>query len=310
MPNPNLPDHERNAERSTLLLSVYGSACIAALGIGFAVYTKSMAVLLDSIFSLLGTGVALLALRVSRVIRRPDDRFYQFGYAAFESFFNFVKGILITAITILVLVSSVLTILQGGRTVNVAGASLYAAAITMICFGIAIKQTVMSRRMNSLLVKFDAKNWMIDGVVSAGIALGFFSATLLSTSGLTWLVPYADPVIVILILLATSPITIRLMWSSLKQLLLGAPATEIQTRAYSIIDALLSEFTVETRRLRAVQVGRYLYLHLIVVVMKRDQSPDLDTLDDLRERIHAAVTDTFPNSDIDVYFTRDRKWVL
>jgi predicted Co/Zn/Cd cation transporter (cation efflux family) len=310
MPRPKRVARDRNAERRTLLLSVFGSACMTVLGIGFALYTHSMAIVLDVIFSFLGIGVAFLALGVARIVRRADDRFYQFGYAAFESFFNFVKGILIAAISLFALVSSVLSILQGGRPVSTAFVSVYATTIAIICFAIAIKQTIVSRRMSSLLVKVDAKNWIIDGIISTGIALGFFTATLLGKTRLSWLLPYSDPVIVILILLGTSPISIRLMGASLKQLLLGAPAAELQKKAQNIIDAALVDFPIETTRLRAVQVGRYLYLHLIVLVPKKDTLLNIDTLDHIRDRIYAAVTDTLPNSDIDVYFTRDRKWVL
>ena len=308
MTNMNHPVHAGNPERKALMLSVIGSACMAALGIGFALFTNSLAVLLDGIFSLFGLGIALLGLGVSRIVQRPDDRYFQFGYGAVESFFNFSKGLLIAGITMFVLVTSVLSIMKGGRPVSTGYVSLYATIIAIICFVIAIKQSVMSRRLGSLLVKVDAKNWMLDGIISIGVAVGFFTATLLSKTRLSWIVPYADPIIVILILLGTAYVPVLIIGENVKHLLLRAPAAGIQEKANKIITTALSGFPVESKRLRIVQVGRYLYLHLIVVVLKKGSPVNIEVLDTIRDRVFNAVTEGIQNSDIDVYFTLNKKW--
>jgi predicted Co/Zn/Cd cation transporter (cation efflux family) len=187
--------------------------------------------------------------------------------------------------------------------------ALYSFLIGIICFVIAIVQSGMSRRLHSLLVKVDARNWLIDGIISVGIAAGFLIAALLNRTKLDWMVAYADPVIVILIVLATASLPIHIIGSSLKQLLLAAPKEALQGKAEAVIESTLADFPVAAKRLRMVEVGRYVYMLLTVVIPENESGMGIGKTDTMRSKIYTSVTDAIPNSDIDVYFTTDRRWI-
>ena len=91
-------------EKRGLWLSILGALFMAGLGIGFAILTSSDAVLLDGLFSLVGFVVGLVSLRVATLVRRPDDEFFHFGYAAFEPMLNLTKGLLMAFVTLFALV--------------------------------------------------------------------------------------------------------------------------------------------------------------------------------------------------------------
>ena len=86
-----------NAERRALWLSAAGALIVAVVGMVVAGLAESQAVLLDGMFNAVYVVVALVTLKVSRLVQRPDDRRFPFGYAYFEPLINAVKGLLMLA---------------------------------------------------------------------------------------------------------------------------------------------------------------------------------------------------------------------
>ncbi len=81
-------------ETKALRLSVVMNLIMAALGLGFGWISGSQAILLDGFFSLIGFAMALVTIRVARLVSQPADQHFHFGYAQFEPFLNTVKGLL------------------------------------------------------------------------------------------------------------------------------------------------------------------------------------------------------------------------
>ena len=67
-------------ERRVLWLSGLGALGLGVLAIGGAVLTGSVAILLDAAFNLTFFVIALVTLRVARLVQQPDDEDFPFGY--------------------------------------------------------------------------------------------------------------------------------------------------------------------------------------------------------------------------------------
>ena len=86
------------SEATALKFSAWMNVFMAALGIFFAIWSESQAILLDGIFSLVNLVGAVLTIKVSRmVLLAPDDRMH-FGYAQFEPFLNTAKGLMVLGV--------------------------------------------------------------------------------------------------------------------------------------------------------------------------------------------------------------------
>jgi cation diffusion facilitator family transporter len=302
-----MTEHEK-LEKRGLVLSIVGALFMAALGFGFAVLTSSEAVLLDGFFSLIGFAIGLVSLRVASLVRRPDDDVYHFGYAAYEPMLNLTKGLLMAFVTIFALISAIDVVVHGGRTVQAGWASIYAWIAASGCFAVALSQRRLSRTTGSPLLAVDSKNWLIDGLMSVAVGVAFLVAVLLADTRYDHLLPYADPVVVIILVILSLPIPFTIIRDNWRQMLGRAPGEAVQLKARAAVEKVLGPSEDYDTKIRLDQLGRLTYLQLYVVI-KGSLDPDIERLDGCRTAVHDALIDDFENLALDVIFTRDPRWV-
>lgn len=295
-------------ERRALIVSVIGTLIMAGLGIGFSILTQSNAILLDGIFSLIGFAAGLVALRVSSLVQQPDDAHYQFGYGGFEPLFNLLKGVIIGFIAIYAITDSINSILSGGRHIQAGTALIYAVLVGIACFVVAIYLRAMAKKTQSPLVELDAKNWIIDGLLTVAVLIAFTATIFIEKSDYAWMAVYADPTIVAILVVLTLPVPYIAIRDNLKQLLLAAPSKEMQAKVNELLAPELGTIESEDYLVRMTQVGRYTYMQVYLLFTPQSALDDLIAHDAIRQRLNKALATEYPNVTVDVMFTLDRTW--
>ena len=79
---------------------------------------------------------ALVTLRVARLLERPDDQQYPFGYLHFEPLINMVKGLLILGVGLIALIDAAFSLYRGGTEVSAGLALAYAVFASVFCGGV------------------------------------------------------------------------------------------------------------------------------------------------------------------------------
>jgi cation diffusion facilitator family transporter len=296
----------KHLEDRAILLTVAGALGMGVLGVTFALLTGSEAILLDGVISFVGLLVGLLTLRVAHLLRRPGDERYPFGYAVFEPVLNFAKGLLIGAVIVFAFFSAVGALLGGGRPIVAGTGVVYALIAAGGCALLAAVTHRMAKRTGSPIVAVDAKNWIVDGLMSAGLAVALGGVLLLERTGNSHLVPYADPVIVILLALVSAPFPIRVIRENWGQIVGQAPDPDLVEHVRGIVERTLEGVPHKESHLRLGQIGRLLYLQLYVLV-EPDAGGGGDG-DRLRALIHEAVGKEYPRLAMDVICTSDPVW--
>jgi cation diffusion facilitator family transporter len=307
-PESTTETQQARTEQRGLRLSVFGALFMAALGIGFAALTDSRAVLLDGLFSLIGCVVGLIAMRVANLVRQPDDEHFHFGYAAYEPMLNLTKGLLIGFVSLLAAWASIDSILAGGREIQGRMAVVYAVIAAGGCLLIAGVQRRLAKSTDSPLLEVDSKNWLIDGLISGAVAVGFLVVVLIEGTAWAWLVPYADPAVVLLLVLLSLPIPIAIIRANWDQLLGRAPEIEAQRTAQELIEGALEGEPGLSSHIRMLEQGRFIYLQIYVVLSRDRGDLTVTEADGLRERIAAAIAELPQMIGFDVMFIGDPKW--
>lgn len=87
-----------------------------------------------------------------------------------------------------------------------------------------------------------------------------------------------------------------------------APKEDVVRQVTEIVDAKLTDLSVQERFIRVTQPGRQRMV-LVHVVLSTDYRPDeLSALDAIRHRIYDALREAHVATIVDVLFTADRQW--
>ncbi|MEM9482915.1 MAG: cation diffusion facilitator family transporter, partial [Cyanobacteria bacterium P01_F01_bin.116] len=253
-------------EQRALKLTILGNVGMVLLGIVFAIISSSEAILFDGVFSGIHLAISLVSLWVARLIYRPEDEEFPFGYVMFEPLLNLGKGLVIGIVAIFALFSSVESILHGGRMIQAGVAIWYAIAASTGCLILAWQQYRYVKISRSPILDVDAKNWLIDGLISGAVAISFGAVIGLQHTSLAWVVPYADPSLVMLLVLLVLPIPIQTVRDNWAQLIGHAPKNSLQSKVRNIVKEVLQPLPYEEYHLRPLMTGRLIYVQVYVKV--------------------------------------------
>ena len=294
-------------ENRALKWSVAGTLFMALLGFSFALITNSAAILLDGIYSLVTFAMSLLTLKVAKLAQRPDDDIFPFGYAQFEPLLNLAKSLIILAVCAFALESAVMTISQGGRELETGSALVYALFATGGCLGIAIYMRRAAQASGSSLVDVDAKGWMIDGILSAAVCLAFTLMLLLGGGEFDPYLIYVDPVLMIVLVLISLPVPFKVLRDNLREVLQMAPPEPVRSEIRQCIERAVTEQGLQEPVVRLLKTGRTMYLNVHIVLDPDFVIGRIESLDNIREYVKAALGNNYPGLVLDLCFVGDDK---
>lgn len=291
-----------NPEQSALRLSAYATAFFGVLGTAFGLWLNSSAILLDGLFNWISFVMALVSIKVARMIARPADDAFPFGYAGFEPMVNLVKSLLVIGVSGFALFGAIKTMLAGGRELQAGWGVVYAAVAVTGCFSVSLYQRRVAGQTHSPLVEVDAKNWFINGAISSAVGLAFGAATVLKGGSFDAVVPYIDSALVVVLVALTISIPVLMARGALKELLGYAPPEELRTHVHERLDQIVKGMPIRSTTLRATSVGRTVFLLIEAHV---DGALSAAETDELRGSICSRMRDDYPHLVMDVVFRPD-----
>lgn len=300
--------NSQKLEKIGLSLSSGVTLFMSVLGISFGIWIESNAILLDGFFNVVSFLMSIVTLWVAWLQTQPENQNFQFGYISFIPLVNLSKGLLIFTLSLFALVSAISTIIHGGRTLNANIAVIYALIAGIGCLITAFIQRKMADQTRSIMLGIDAKNWIINGLISLSVGIAFGLVSFVKNTSLSWFVPYADSTIVTIIVLITIPVPIQIIIQNLKQLLLGAPDSELQTKIKQILASVSQDLPKEKYWLRTTQIGNYIFVSIYWLLPPDFEDYTIRDCDQIRETIVSAFQETFSELMVDIIFTQDVKW--
>ena len=300
-------EDRRGEEQHALRISGYGALVLAALGIGFAFTSGSEAILLDGLFSALGFFMAMMTLHVSRLVGRPDDAIFQYGYAHFAPLMNVLKSLVMAVLCSFALISAITSLLAGGQAMAVGSALLYALIATMIGSGLFFYLHTVAQRTASVLVSLDAKAARLDMLLSAAVLASFALGWLSINTPMERYLDYLDPAVVAGLCLVALPVPLKVLWENGREVLLMAPDPDVQESVKKRIASALGEFPVADFRIRMLKLGNVLAVTLHIRPSDDYRIDGVDDLDHVRVAIEKALASLEYEIGLDVMFVNDMR---
>lgn len=296
-------------EQRTLRVSVFAIVGMAIAGIGFGLYIGSEAVMLDGFYaltSLVGSGLYLLA---ARLVERPADRHFQYGYAHIEPLVNSFNNLILLVVCLYALFNGLEGLRSGGNPVDAGDVMLYSALSTVACLAVWWYERRVAARIGSQLIRNDAREWMVSTLFSLVTLAGFAMIWVLPEPWSRWWAGYADSAVLALLALLLLPVPAKILYQNMREvLLITDPDDEVARRVQAAMRQIQEQYDIAGCSTHIAKTGRIHVVEINILVGEAFELRSVPELDSLRSRIWEAIGLPLEQAWLGIMFTADRRW--
>lgn len=265
-------------------ISTIGNAALSILKVAVGLFAGSLAVLSDGIDSATDVVISVIMIFTARIIHRPPNEKYVYGYEKAESIATKILSLVIFYAGVQMLFSSVRTIFSSEVREMPGTIAIYVTLISIIGkLGLAWYQFRQGKKINSSLLTANAKNMRNDVIISAGVLLGLFFTFILK-------LPVLDSVtgLIVSIFIIKSSITIFL--DSNVELMDGVKDVSVYNKIFEAVEQVPG--ASNPHRVRSRQIGG---LYLIALDIEADGNITLNEAHNIAEEVDLSIRDAIEN---------------
>lgn len=291
-------DKKLKTERKILNLSLTGSIIFLLAEIFFAIYTGSKAVLMDCVYDIadlvmIGPFIVLVPL-----LYKPMTERKPYGFAQVESLFVLIKYCILLGVDVVLVLNCVKTILSGGNEVDANVLAVFELAVSAGCVIMYLILTRFQKKYSSPSIKAELFIWKLDALSTLGVGCAFVLNLILMRTSLSFICPYVDPGIAIILAIVLIKEPIEMILDSLRSLVLFAPDKEIKEKIEEISKAELSAEGCEITAIEVIKTGRKIWAE--IYFLPAGNTIDLIRLKELDRRINETAKAEFDSVYIDL----------
>lgn len=292
----------KDYEKRGVKVSIAGSTLLSISAIVMALLSKSQAILLDGIYTIVTLILAFISLKVIDLVKSPETKTRPFGYMAFEPFLNLIKSLVMLIILAVFLVTNIQELTTGGRIIALDMTIIYIFICLLIYAIIIFFLRGCTKRTHSAILDLEVKTWYIDALLTVGIAVSLVVAVFLIYMGHVEILPYIDPVMVIALVILSLPVPIKIFAAEFKHLLLISPENSIELEVKNQIRPVIEKYGLTNIHVWGLKSGRTQYL-FIYSGLQTDETT-ITLLDEIRTAIFMELSSIYEKFWADILFTR------
>lgn len=304
------------SEQKVLRISIIATIILAGFGIIFGIISSSRSITFDGIYDLndaVATSLALFVANLIRVSVLGDSKEIKFaeqftmGFWHLEPLVLAFNGSLIILSCIYALVTSVSSILEGGTVISFTYAVIYTLASLIISTAMLFFTKHHNKTIRSAFIELDTQSWLLSSIFSLVWLIAFSIGSFLKNSSYSWVTPYIDPSILIVVCVMVLPIPFKSVKSAFADILLITPA-DLQEQVKIIANRVVKEHEFLSYRSYVAKVGRGRQIELYFIAAKDGPAKKLEEWDKLRDEIEHMLKAENPNIWLSIVFTTDLEW--
>ncbi len=247
-------------EKRILRISFYAGLIFALIELVFAIYSHSQSALTDAFYDASELIFIALLLFLTPLFHYPVSEKHPYGYFQVESIFVLIKGVMMLAVTLGVLLEIIESSLLGGNIVNLKEVSIFQFILGIASIIVYLILKKSNKNLNAPTVNSEILGWKLDIYYSCGMSLAFTFSNLLSKSSLAFLTPYFDPLIAVFVIVGMLPENIALLWKTLKDIFLFAPEDAFIEEIKEETKKILTNYQLEPVFYDITRTGRHLWV--------------------------------------------------
>ncbi len=259
--------------------------------------------MLDGAFNLITAIMVLFAMRITKLLTRPESTKRPAGYVALEPLYILAKGLILLVLTLFVMASNVIILMSGGNELKLGAITIYVGIAVIGNFIVWFLIHSKQKGTPSPLLAVEKQNWLVNALISTGIGVSFLIVLIFKDGALKPLVPYVDQAVVILVGLISLPVPLKAIRNGLRELLLISPDESIQAKANKIITATLDEKELKEWKLYVLKTGRKYWFSVFADPLS--DTIDAEFGDQLKNKLTPELEKEFDFCNVDIILTRE-----
>lgn len=247
-------------EKTILRLSFVAGLAFALVELIFAIYSHSQSALTDAVYDASELVFIALLLFLTPLFHKPVSEKHPYGYFQLESIFLIVKGVMMLSVTLGVGVEVIESALSGGNPVNDLQVSLFQLCLGVASVVIYVIMRGVNKNSSSPTVEAELMGWRLDIGYSLGMSLAFFASSFLVKTPLAFIAPYFDQIIAVLVMVFMLPESVKMLWSSVRDIFLFSPDEELVEQIKQICTESMENYAFSPVFFDITRTGRHLWV--------------------------------------------------
>lgn len=279
---------KKDLRTRTLILSSWvstiGNAILSISKITIGLLSGSLAVISDGIDSASDVVISLVMLFTSRIISRPPDRQYVYGYEKAESIATKVLSLVIFYAGLQMLISTIDNLFTSSTKHMPGLMAIYVTVFSIIGkLGLALYQYRQGKKVDSSLLMANAKNMRNDVIISVGVMLGLVFTFTLN-------LPILDTITGLIISLFIIRTAVKIFIESNVELMDGVHDTSVYNKIFEAVDRVPQ--ASNPHRVRSRQMGN---MYLIALDIEVDGDMTLNKAHEIANAVENSIKQSIEN---------------
>ena len=249
-------------ERQILLMSFISGLIFAVIEFIFSIYSHSQSALTDAVYDASELIFIALLLFLTPLFYKPVSEKHPYGYYQIESILLIIKGVMMLSVSMGISIEIIESALSGGNPVNNVQVSLFQLMLGIASIFIFIIMKKMNHNLYSPTVEAELLGWKIDIIYSLGMSIAFFMSRYLSKTPLSFIAPYFDQVIAVLVIIFMLPESVKVLWSAIKDVFLFSPDAELTEEVKELCTPIMERFNFVPVFFDITKTGRHLWISI------------------------------------------------
>jgi divalent metal cation (Fe/Co/Zn/Cd) transporter len=305
-------DSRELIELRSLHIGKWANLFMGVSGIAAAYASHSDALLVDGLYSVVNFVSAIIAAQISMSILQPADKWFPFGYDAYEALYVKYRSLVLLGIMSFAAfsaVSKIITYVVGGELPELVFGPIliYMVLMILICFGLAAwhRHNWKQSGCQSELLSTESSAAVVDGIISVGAGGGLLASALLRGTALEVIVPISDSIIVLIISVIIVRQPLRMFLQSLREVAGGAADPVLVEKIRMLTVQMSKDIPVEILAVPVMKLGRN---YFVVPYLKPVGAVSAEEVDAFRSELVTAYAEFMSQVKTEIIITAENPY--
>ena len=169
---------------------------------------------------------------------------------------------------------------------------------------------ISSKKLNSDILKAESNQWLMDGLISLGVFIGFILVLILKRTSLSFLCNYVDPLMVIISSSFFLKFPLTSMCNSFNEVIQGKASDDIYDQITKVVKDIENEYGISESVTRVSKVGNMLRIEIDFILSKHSKINTIEEMDKIRDKVDYSTNSINLKKWLNISFTKNRKWAV